>query len=262
MKPLTLEDVRRAILGRWINRDDAVTITGVSTDTRSARAGDLFIALSGERFDGHTFLRQAAEAGCMAAVVQADAAIPPDVATLFRGGLVGVKSTVAALGELAIADRRSQAAHVIAVTGSNGKTTVKRMIHHILSKRLRGSCSPKSFNNEIGVPLTLLAVSPGDDYVVCELGTNNPGEIAHLARMVRADVAVITSLAAAHLERFGDLSRIAAEKASLLGSLSANGVAIIWGDNDLLEKAAAAYGHRLIHFGDRKSTRLNSSHRL
>ena len=264
MKPLTLEEIRAAVHGRWMARGQETSFTSVAIDTRTAQPGELFFAIRGEKMDGHDFLLQAAEAGCEAAVAALDADLPDDVREAFPGGVVGVADTTAALGELGAMNRRQLGATVVAVTGSNGKTTVKRLIHHVLSRRLKGTCSPKSFNNKIGVPLTLLGVSPGDDYVVCELGTNAPGEIAALARMTRPDVAVITSLGPAHLERLGGIERIAAEKASILGSLAEDGLAVIFGDSDLLLRAAKAYRRRVIRFGlsDEAELRLTGRERL
>jgi len=123
------------------------------------------------------------------------------------------------------------------------------MIHHILSARLSGSCSPKSFNNEVGVPLTLLGVAGGDDYVVCEIGSSAPGEIARLAALVRPDVAVITSVSETHLEKLGSVERVAAEKASLLDCLVSDGLAVVWADSQELDKAVRHYNRRLIRFG-------------
>jgi len=248
VKPLMLEEIRQAVRGRWVARGGPMSVESVSTDTRTAGAGDLFIALRGERMDAHAFLSQAAEAGCAAAIVALDADLPAGGGG-FPGGLIGVGDTTKALGELGAFHRNSSAATVVAVTGSNGKTTVKRMIHHILSRRLVGSCSPKSFNNEIGVPLTLLGVSGRDDYVVCELGSNAPGEIAALSAMCRPDVAVITCVSAAHLERLGSIEGVAAEKASILGSLSDRGLAVVWGDSELLLRAVRGYRQRTVRFG-------------
>ena len=249
MKPLGLEEVRDAIHGRWRARGAAPAVRSVTTDSRSAKPGELFFALRGERTDGHGFLRQAAEAGCSAAVVARDAELPAGMDVAFAGGIIGVADTTAALGELAAYHRRRLGSTVVAVTGSNGKTTVKRMIHHILSRRLTGTCSPKSFNNAVGVPLTLLAASAGDDYVICELGTNAPGEIASLGEIARPDVAVITSVAAAHLEKLGSIERVAAEKASILGALAGDGLGVVFGDSDVLARAVRPYDRRVIRFG-------------
>jgi UDP-N-acetylmuramoyl-tripeptide--D-alanyl-D-alanine ligase len=248
---MTLDEVREAVHGRWIARGQVRTVQGVTTDTRSAGAGQLFFALRGQRTDGHEYLCQAAEAGCAAAIVASDANVPSEVLAAFGAGVIAVADTTAALGDLAGRHRRLVSGPaVIGVTGSNGKTTVKRMIHHILSRRLRGTCSPKSFNNNIGLPLTLLGVSPGDDYVICEIGTNAPGEIAALSRMARPDLAVITSIGAAHLERLGSIERVAVEKASILESLADDGLGVIWADSPQLAKAVRHYRCRLIGFGE------------
>jgi len=256
MKALTVEEVRNAVLGRWLARGEPVVVGAVTTDTRTARVGDLFFALRGERMDGHAFLRQAAEAGCAAALVAMDAEVSAEIPGAFRGGVIGVPDTTAALGDLAAWHRGQVGTTVVGVTGSNGKTTVKRMIHHILSRRLAGTCSPKSFNNNIGVPLTLLAVRPGDDYVVCELGTNAPGEIAALTAMARPDVAVITSVGPAHLERLGSLERIAAEKASILGRVPPGGLGVIWADSDILARTVRSYECRRVRFGESEEAEL------
>lgn len=257
MRAMTLAEVREAVHGRWLARGGVQTVQGVTTDTRSAGlrpprgAGQLFFALAGRRTDGHEYLAQAAEAGCVAAIVAADANIPPETLAAFGAGVIAVADTTAALGDLAARHRKLVSAPaVIGVTGSNGKTTVKRMIHHILSRRLRGTCSPKSFNNNIGLPLTLLGVSPGDDYVICEIGTNAPGEIAALSRIARPDLAVITSIGPAHLERLGSIERVAVEKASILGSLTDDGLGVICTDSPQLAKAVRNYRCRLIGFGE------------
>jgi len=226
-----------------------VTIEGIATDSRTARPGDLFVALRGERFDGHDFLARAAGAGCILAIVDRKAAVDESVLSSFGGGVIGVDDTTAALGDVAAHCRRHMSASVVAVTGSNGKTTVKRMIHHILSRRLRGTMSPKSFNNAVGVPLTLFAVAANDEYVVCEVGSNAPGEIASLARVARPDVAVIASVAPTHLEGLGDLEHVAKEKAALLVGLPASGLGVIWADSEPLGRAVRGYDARLIRFG-------------
>jgi len=249
MKPLSLEEIRQAVHGRWLKAGRPQTVVAVTTDSRTARAGELFVALRGPRFDGHAFLSVAAEAGCPAAMVQLDGEPRPEVAGLFEAGVIGVTDTVKALGALGGYHRGLNATTVIGVTGSNGKTTVKRMIHRILSRRLKGQCSPKSFNNAIGVPLTLLAAEPNDDYLVCELGSSGPGEIAALGRLTRPEVAVITSVAETHLEKLGSFQRIVSEKASILEFLNPDGLAVVWADNELLSRTVAGYPRRVVCFG-------------
>ncbi len=270
MKPLNLDEIRTAVRGIWLSQGRSVTIDGVSTDTRTAVRGELYVALRGDRFDGHDFLAAAAEAGCISAIVRRDFETPPELAQSFEAGLIGVADTTVALGDLATHHRRTVPATVIAVTGSNGKTTTKRMIHHILSRRLAGSGSPKSFNNAVGVPLTLLAVAPGDDYVVCELGSSGPGEIAALSRIARPNIAVITSIGPTHLEGLGSVDRVATEKASILAGLESNGLAIVWADSEPLDRSLRVYECRTIRFGTSDSAHLRltdyvsdgSSHRF
>ncbi|MFP3937715.1 MAG: UDP-N-acetylmuramoyl-tripeptide--D-alanyl-D-alanine ligase [Phycisphaerae bacterium] len=256
MKPLGIEEIRRAIQARPLRPLPDAHVHGVSIDSRTAQPGDVFFAIQGERCDGHDFLRQAAEAGCIAAVLRRGSKVSPDIAKLFGCGLLEVDDTTEALGRLGAYHRSIIPATVIAVTGSNGKTTVKRMIHHVLSKRLTGSCSPKSFNNAVGVPLTLLAAGAAADYLIAEIGTNAPGEVAGLSRMASPDIAVITSVAEAHLAGLGSLERIAAEKASILDSLRDGGLGVVRADSKPLLRAVAGYDARVVRFGEDKSAEL------
>lgn len=255
---MTTDDILAAVGGRRVVGGDPIAVRGVSIDSRCCKAGDLFVALGGERFDGHAFLTQAARGGCVAAMVSLDAELSGETVGLFPAGVIGVAETRRALGQLAGFYRGVIAATVVAVTGSNGKTTVKRMIHHILSTRLKGSCSPKSFNNAVGVPLTLLAVEPSDEYVICELGSNAPGEIDALAKIARPDLAVITSVARTHLEKLGDLRGVAAEKASILAHLPDEGAAVIFADSECLDRAVRGCECPLVRFGasERSDLRL------
>ena len=252
MRPTPLDEIRQAIHGRWMTVRSAVpvNICRVSIDTRTAGPGDLFIAIQGRRSDGHEFLARAADAGCVAAVVRTGADVDEALARRFGGGLIGVADTTVALGELAALHRSRFTGQVIAVTGSVGKTTVKEMIHHILGRVLSGSAAPASYNNHIGVPLTLLAAEPGSEYVVCELGSNAPGEIAALTRICRPDLAVITAVGPSHLERLGSVKRVAGEKAGVLGGMNGRrGMGVIWADSEDLDHAVRAYDTRLVRFG-------------
>lgn len=251
--------------GTWRDApaDPAARIAGVSIDTRTLRPGELFIALRGERFDGHDFVRDALAQGAMAAVVERGAAQTADMA----GPLLEVDDTLAALHALARRWRDLLGEHgctVIAVAGSNGKTTTRHLIHHLLheaplneaahkpegesaspggmptapmpttpeetrarSRPLRGTQSPKSFNNDIGVPLTLLGASPADDFVVVEIGTNQAGEVARLAALARPAMAVVVSIGREHLEAFGRIEAVAREELSLLRFVEPGGWALI-----------------------------------
>jgi UDP-N-acetylmuramoyl-tripeptide--D-alanyl-D-alanine ligase len=256
MRALTGNELRQAIRGRWLSRSEPAPIRGVSIDSRTAGPDDVFVAIRGERFDGHAYLLDAARAGCVAAVV--DLKTPPanDVMNRFPAGVVGVGDTRDALLDLGGYYRSVIPATVVGVTGSNGKTTVKRMIHHILQTRLTGTCSPKSFNNEIGVPLTLLAAGAGDDYVICEVGASVPGEIMRLARAVKPNIPVITGVAPAHLEKMRCVEQIAVEKSSLLGWMGPRDIAVVSADSPPLEHALKSYESRLIRFGESPDAQL------
>ena len=239
MKPLTLQEVVAALAGTIDRPMPVGSVTRVSTDSRTMQAGDLFVAIRGRQFDGHDYVGQALTKGAMAAVVSGDfAAAGPGPAGLPSGAiLIRVDDTAKALGRLARWYRRAVidgSVTVVAVTGSNGKTTTKMMIAHVLSGRWKGRASIKSFNNAVGVPLTLLSTEPAEEFVVCEVGTNAPGEIAALARLVEPEVAVITGIAPVHLEGLGSLEGIAAEKLSLLNELRPEGCAVVNADSELL----------------------------
>lgn len=249
MRMLLPDEVRRAVHGLWLTRGPDRKIEGISIDSRTAKPGDLFVAIKGDRYDGHDYLAEAAKAGCVAGVVRRDPKLPREMLDKFPVGCVGVEDTVTALGELAAFCRRHAPASAIAVTGSNGKTTVKRMIHHLLSRRLTGSCSEKSFNNAIGVPLTLFAVEPGDDYVICEIGSNKPGEVSILSRIVKPDVAVVTCVGRSHLASLHDLAHVAVEKASILTGLTDQSLAVVNADCEQLDRALLAYNCNTIRFG-------------
>jgi UDP-N-acetylmuramoyl-tripeptide--D-alanyl-D-alanine ligase len=256
MRALQGREIREATRGRWLSRSEPLPVRGVSIDSRTAGRDDLFIAIEGENFDGHDYLPQAADAGCIAAVVRLDKAPPAELAERFPVGVIGVENTRAALLDLAGYYRKVLAGTVIGITGSNGKTTVKRMIEHILAKRLEGSASPKSFNNDIGVPLTLLTASAGSDYVLCEVGSSTPGEIMNLARAVRPDIAVITSIGPAHLDKLGSIERIAAEKAALLSWLGERDIAVATADSPELNHSLRSYEKRTIRFGESDEAQL------
>lgn len=254
MRPLDLKTVSTLVAGKLTGGDESATIAGVSTDSRQITPGDLFIALRGETFDGHAYLVQVAIAGAAAAIVDreiADALLPTIV----------VDDTRLALGRLATAIR-SAFTHckVVAVAGSNGKTSTKHLVHTALSSGLRGSMSPKSFNNDIGVPLTLFPVDDvQDDFVVLELGTNHPGEIRTLGQISTPNVVVITNCGEEHLEFLGDLDGVRKENASLVEFIRPGGTLVINGDDAKLLKAVKTFKGETIRFGFDASNNLAAS---
>ena len=221
-----LSQVADAPQGRLIGND--VEVTGVSTDTRTVADGQLFIALSGERFDAHDFLDQAITAGATALLVSDESKLPAGCSAVVVGD-----DTRLALGRLAAAWRARFSLPVIAVTGSNGKTTTKEMVAAILKVAFGTSVlsTRGNLNNDIGLPLTLLGLRPTHRAAVIEMGMNHPGEIAYLAQIGSPTVALVTNAQRAHLEGMGDLEEVAREKGSIFGGLLPNGVAIINADD-------------------------------
>ena len=196
-------------LGIAVPRVDG-TFSGVGTDSRVVAAGTLFVALRGERFDGHDFLAAVRDAGARGAVVRRATPDVPDL-QLFR-----VEDTLTALGQLAAHRRRRIAGPVVAITGTNGKTATKELAARALGTRWRVHATPGNLNNEIGVPLTLLGAPDGVDALVVEAGASVPGEIARLRAIIQPTAAIVTNAGAGHLAGFGDLEAVMAEKVALL----------------------------------------------
>ncbi len=199
-------------------------IGGVSIDSRTIRAGDCFFAIQGENFDGHNFLSDAQKKQAACLVVSRKPPFNPDIP------VIQVDDTVQALGQFAAWYRRQLSATVIGITGSAGKTGTRQILHHVLSRQFRCRQSPKSFNNQIGVPLTLLSAQRDDEILLVEIGSNHPGEIAPLAKLAQPNIVVITHIAPAHLEGFGSIQAIIEEKASILEGMSPDGKIFIGGD--------------------------------
>lgn len=195
----------------------------VSTDTRTLDAGDLFVALKGPNFDGHTFLRDAKKKGAIAALISQS--VDSDLPT------VQVENTHQALGQLSALRREETPIPLIALTGSSGKTTVKEMIRSILSECGPTLANQGTLNNDIGVPLTLLKLTPQHRYAVIEMGANHPGEIAYLTKLAQPDVAFINNIAPAHLEGFGSIEGVARAKSEIFQGLKKEGIALINADD-------------------------------
>lgn len=225
----TPDNIRSVTGGTWLARPTngaaPPQISGLSTDTRTIRAGQVFLAIKGDTHDGHKHLAAATRAGSPLTIVNEGT----DPAPAGPGAYVlAVPDTRKALARLAAAYRKTlETTRVVAVAGSNGKTTTVRLIDAVLSRRLKGTASIKSFNNSIGVPLTILGARPGDKYLICEVGTNAPGEIAELAEIVRPDIGVIVSIGREHLERLGTLRDVCREETTLLRYLRPGGLAVV-----------------------------------
>ena len=235
MKPLMISEIKQLLRATLVNMPPKGVITGVSIDSRTCAAGDLFIAIPGENFDGHDYIDQAVVAKCAAIVAEK----PPANVSELNACVMVVDNSIEALGKIAKFYRRTlgYAVSVIGVTGSCGKTTTRSMIYHVLSQFKQGYQSPKNYNNNIGVPLTLLSVKRDDDFVVVEMGSNNPGEIATLSQIVEPDLAVITSVGPSHLEGLVSIGGVIDEKASITAGMSESGQVFCFDDDGpLIEK--------------------------
>jgi UDP-N-acetylmuramoyl-tripeptide--D-alanyl-D-alanine ligase len=222
---------------------------GYSIDSRSIQRGELFLAVKGERMDGHDFVTQALEKGAVAAVIRKDqlARYP------LRTGLITVDDTLTALQTLATAVRRLWAKPLIGVTGSAGKTTTKEAIAHVLSARFRVLKSEGNFNNHFGLPLMLLKIEPEHDLAVIEMGMSHAGEIAALARIAQPELGVVTNVAPVHLEFFESIAGIARAKYELVEALPATGTAVLNADDEYVSQFGRDFHGKVVLYGLRTS---------
>jgi UDP-N-acetylmuramoyl-tripeptide--D-alanyl-D-alanine ligase len=243
---MTVRDVVRDAHGALVAGDLAIAVTGVSIDSRTVGVGEAFFAIRGHRQDGHAFLAEAAARGASCLVVHA---LPDRVPAGVP--LVLVEDTTQALGRLAAAHRARFTLPVVAVTGSNGKTTTKELIAGVLGTRW-GTLKPRaSFNNQWGLPLTLLALGPEHEALVVEIATNQPGEIAALASLAAPTVGVVTTVAAVHTEFLGSLEGVREEKAGLVRAIGPEGWVVLNADDPLVAGMAREARGRVVTFGAR-----------
>lgn len=246
---LTLQEIARVSGGRLFRGEPFRRIKGISIDSRTIRCGELFIPLKGRNTDGHNFLKEAWKRKACAALIRRDfplESIPKGLP------FIRVHNPLRALGDIARYYRLKFNIPVIAVTGSCGKTTAKEMLAGILQTELPCLRSEKSFNNEIGVPLTVSRMRKGHRIAVFEIGTNRPGEIAHLTEICMPSVGVITNINPVHLEGLGSIENICKEKEKLLLSLPGSGVAVLNYDDVNLKKMGERFHGKLVTFGIEK----------
>ncbi|MCK4959228.1 MAG: UDP-N-acetylmuramoyl-tripeptide--D-alanyl-D-alanine ligase [Planctomycetes bacterium] len=223
MKPTAVEKIAEVLDAEVIGDANGQMVTGVCTDSRLVKAGDCFFAIKGQHFDGHDHVADAFDKGAVCAVISKDAQASP-------AATIKVGDTVKALGDLARWYRNELRCEVIAITGSAGKTTTREMLFHALSADYKCHQAEKSFNNAIGVPLTILSADQSCEIVIAELGSNSPGEILYLTKIAQPSIAVVTNIFPAHLEGLGSIAGITKEKASISEGVKAGGELIINGD--------------------------------
>jgi len=224
--------------------DGSVEVRRVVTDSRKAMTGDLFVALKGERFDGHDFLGQVAEQGVSGALVQGGSGERPS-----RLNVVEVGDVLTGLQRLAGAYRASLPARVVGVTGSSGKTTTKDFTFAVLSSQSSGWCTQGNLNNHIGVPLTLLSGRREHAFAVVEMGMNHAGEIAPLADLASPEVAIITNVGVAHIEFLGSREAIAREKGSLAARVGEHGTVVLSAEDEFTPLIASLTRARILTAG-------------
>lgn len=227
MEPCCLQFLAESCGAEYDPAHAGLQVRSLCTDTRQLQEGSVFVALKGERFDGHDFVIPALRAGAVAVVVAREYATPLP----FDKPRLVVSDTRRALGDIAMCYRREFNLPLIAVGGSNGKTTTKEMIAAVLGENLRVHKSPASFNNDIGVPLSLLGLEARHQAAILEIGTNHPGELAPLVAMVEPQIGVITHIGNEHLEFFGSLDGVLEEEGKLAEALPPDGLLLVNGDD-------------------------------
>jgi len=251
------KEIINPINGTLISGDGETVLSGVSTDSRTIRHGDLFWALRGERYDGHDFVPKAIEQGAAAIVAQNDWVRPERAVKDINSGtlssrntvVISVDGTLEALGDLAAWWRRRYDLKVVAITGSSGKTTTKEMAAAILKIGNMTLKNQGNFNNLIGLPLTLLKLEEGYKKAVLEMGMNRPGEISRLTEIADPDVGVILNVGMAHIEGLSDLDGVAKAKTELIKKISSEGLMILNGDDERLMKRASIFQKQKMTFG-------------
>src|SRR6266699_5748424 len=225
--------------------DGQVSVDKVSTDSRTVKRGELFVALRGENFDGHKFVESAARAGAVGAIVDLtwSGKVPENFA------LIRAEDTLQAYQKLAAKYRKSLSLKVIAITGSNGKTSTKDFVASVLGRRFRVTKTEGNFNNHVGLPRTMLEAKSQDEVAVWEIGMNHPGEIETLAKLAAPDTAIITNVGVAHIEFMGSREAIAAEKSALAQAVGPEGTVILNADDPFSKGIAPCTSAKVVLAG-------------
>ncbi len=252
----TIHELARVTGGKIIRGSEDIRVAGLSIDSRTIKRGEVFLALKGDNFDGHDFIPAAQEKGasCIIKEQGKGRVIPARCACL------EVNNSIKALGKIAVFHRLKFKIPIIAVTGSNGKTTTKDMVARVLAERFRVLKTEGTKNNHIGLPLTLLGLRPEHQAAVVELGTNHFGEIKNLAGIALPNIGLITNIGPSHLEYFGNVEGVLTEKSSLLENLSAPSIAILNADDKLLRKKISSRNKSVLALSF--SIRRNSDFRI
>ncbi len=259
--PWTVNEFLKATGGELLCGDKEKRFAAVSIDSRNISADDVFVAIVGDVHDGHSFINDVLKQGIVGLVVNRQKAkdLPISAWQTQNVACVAVADTTRALGDLAAFHRSRTNVSVIAITGSNGKTTTRQMTAEVVAKKFNTLSTVGNYNNQIGVPLTLLRLISEHKWAVVELGTNRPGEIARLAQICSPDIGVITNIGPAHLEGLGSLDGVMREKGQLLEHLKTGGKAVLNADDRRVYKIAAQTKKEVLLFGQSENARIRAT---
>ncbi len=258
-KTWNVSDVLQATGGRLICGDEGTRFRAVSIDSRTIKVGDLFVAIGGQTHDGHNFLQQVFDKGALGVLV-AEEYISKQFLVPGQGELwMAVPDTLRALGDLAAFGRRKSNASVVAITGTNGKTTTKEMTAAVLGQAFNVLKTPGNFNNLIGLPLTLFGLTESHEWAVLELAMNHPGEIRRLAEIANPDIGLITNVEPGHLEGVKDIDGVMEAKGELLEGLGQDGTAVLNIDDERVCRLAERFGGRVVTFGIESSAEVSGT---
>ena len=245
MNPLSISQIAKLAQAKLETDDENISVERISTDSRTIKKGELFVALRGENFDGHKFVEDVSEKGATGAIV--DRNWKGKVAKAFA--IIRAKDTLIAYQNVAANYRKSLPIKVLAITGSNGKTSTKDFAASILGRRFRVTKTQGNFNNHVGLPRTILEATSQDEAAVWEIGMNHPGEVAPLAKIAMPDAAIITNVGVAHIEFMGTREAIAQEKGRLAEAVGSEGTVILNADDPFSEKIAKRTAARVVFAG-------------
>lgn len=240
---MTVEDILKATGGKLLGGDAKTELADITTDSRKAAGGVLFIPLEGEKFDGHEFIKAAFDMGAAAALTH------KDVELLIGKTIIRVENTFKALRDIAVYYKKKYPVPTVAVTGSVGKTTTKDMLYAALSAKYNTLKTPNNFNNEIGVPITIFMLEKEHECAVIEMGMNHFGELERLARMGQPDVAVITNIGMSHIENLGSQEGIFKAKMEITKNFNKNNTLIVNGDDKFLAKTKGMSEYKVVYYG-------------
>lgn len=243
MMPIKLEDLARIVEGRMAGGDPSQLVLNISTDSRTLQPGDLYVPLKGERFDGHDFIWEAVSRGAMGFLTSQSYTREDDLA------IIQVRDCLAALQALAREVRNRSSYRTIGLTGSTGKTSTKDFLKSILARRFKVRATPKSYNNEVGLPLTILAAGSQDEILIAELGMRGEGQIAQLCEILRPDMGIVTRIGPVHLETLGPEDRIARAKGELVEAIPETGLVVLNRDDRWFPYMVGKARGRVVSYG-------------